>query len=68
MSRSDSYWDWAANSDLPDYISIEKEVTVHGPNGPKTFPNPLFSYEFKGDLSTWADGMSKAREAMVRQL
>ncbi|PVF98760.1 Di-copper centre-containing protein [Serendipita vermifera] len=60
------YWDWAANGDLPDYVSIEKEVTVHGPKGPKKFPNPLFSYAFKGDLSTWADGIRDSQGRVTK--
>ncbi|KAG8845838.1 hypothetical protein FRB91_001398, partial [Serendipita sp. 411] len=53
------YWDWAANADLPDFISIQKEVTVNTPTGRKTFPNPLFSYTFHPMYSNFGDGLEE---------
>jgi tyrosinase len=67
-STHDSYWDWAENLDLPDYISMEEEVTVKGPNGLKKFPNPLFSYTFKRGLSNWADGFKGINDFEKKEL
>ncbi|KAG8810691.1 hypothetical protein FRC17_002833, partial [Serendipita sp. 399] len=53
------YWDWAANRDLPDFISIQKEVTVHSPTGLRTFPNPLYSYTFHPMYNNM-DGLEEA--------
>ncbi|KAG8808043.1 hypothetical protein FRC17_004155, partial [Serendipita sp. 399] len=57
------YWDWAANADLPDFISLQREVTVNSPTGSKTFPNPLYSYTFHPMYSNF-DGLQE--ETIVR--
>lgn len=41
-----AYWDWAANSTLPEIITHEW-VDVNGPTGPATVKNPLHSYWFQ---------------------
>ncbi|KKY34944.1 putative tyrosinase 2 [Diaporthe ampelina] len=41
-----AYWDWAANSSLPDIITHER-INVNGPSGPVTVKNPLHSYWFQ---------------------
>lgn len=41
-----AYWDWAANSTLPEIVTHEK-VQVNGPSGPVTVKNPLQSYWFQ---------------------
>ncbi|PVF95428.1 Di-copper centre-containing protein [Serendipita vermifera] len=51
------YWDWAANADLPDFISLQTTVTVNTPTGTQTFPNPLYQYTFHPVYSTFGDGL-----------
>ncbi|KAK7713881.1 hypothetical protein SLS63_011894 [Diaporthe eres] len=41
-----AYWDWAANSSLPEIITHER-ISVNGPSGPVTVKNPLHSYWFQ---------------------
>lgn len=41
-----AYWDWAANSSLPEIITHER-IRVNGPSGPVTVKNPLHSYWFQ---------------------
>lgn len=41
-----AYWDWAANSSLPEIITRER-INVNGPTGPVTVKNPLHSYWFQ---------------------
>ncbi|ORY62692.1 uncharacterized protein BCR38DRAFT_346826 [Pseudomassariella vexata] len=40
------YWDWASNNTLPSAVKT-KEMTIKGPNGPLTVPNPLYSYRWQ---------------------
>ncbi|PVF95429.1 Di-copper centre-containing protein [Serendipita vermifera] len=51
------YWDWAANADLPGFISTQSQVTVNSPTGQRTLPNPLFSYTFHPLYSNFGDGL-----------
>ncbi len=39
------YWDWAQDIALPD-VAIQENVTINGPDGPITMPNPLTTYRF----------------------
>ncbi|KAF2636144.1 Di-copper centre-containing protein [Massarina eburnea CBS 473.64] len=42
------YWDWALGhngGDFPDFFSTPS-ITVNGPNGEQTIPNPLYQYAF----------------------
>ena len=42
------YWDWSASeseSRIPDVMK-QTSITVNGPEGPETFENPLFNYDF----------------------
>lgn len=41
-----AYWDWAANSTLPDIITHDS-IKVNGPSGPINIQNPLHSYWFQ---------------------
>lgn len=41
-----SYWDFAANPDLPDIVLSKKEIEVETPTGKKTIKNPLYCYNF----------------------
>ncbi|KAL8405674.1 hypothetical protein RB596_004511 [Gaeumannomyces avenae] len=40
------YWDWAANPTLPQVASTPN-ITVNGPDGQVTVPNPLWSYKWQ---------------------
>ncbi|KLU85588.1 hypothetical protein MAPG_04611 [Magnaporthiopsis poae ATCC 64411] len=40
------YWDWAANPALPQAASTPN-ITVNGPSGQVTVPNPLWSYKWQ---------------------
>ncbi|PVF92484.1 Di-copper centre-containing protein [Serendipita vermifera] len=55
------YWDWAANSDLPDFVSIQAEVVVNSPTGSRRMPNPLYAYAFHPMDSTFGDGTAAER-------
>ncbi|KAG8829703.1 hypothetical protein FRB91_002786 [Serendipita sp. 411] len=51
------YWDWAMNADAPDFVSMQKQVTLDTPNGTKTIDNPLYQYTFRPMYSTFGDGL-----------
>lgn len=51
------YWDWAANADLPDFISLQETVTLNTPQGQKAMKNPLYSYTFNPVYSDFGDGL-----------
>lgn len=40
------YWDWAANPALP-LVASTPNITVNGPSGQVTVPNPLWSYRWQ---------------------
>ncbi|KAJ2906455.1 Di-copper centre-containing protein [Zalerion maritima] len=40
------YWDWAQDSKVPS-SSTTKTITVNGPEGSTTIPNPLYEYKFQ---------------------
>nr|POE62942.1 tyrosinase [Quercus suber] len=60
------YWDWSAvpssgSSTLPSSIS-SASVTIEGPSGQETIPNPLYTYHFSdssdlyyGPFTTWPE-------------
>ena len=40
------YWDWAVDKVLPDALMVGN-MTVNGPKGVVTVPNPLLTYRFQ---------------------
>ncbi|KAG8824552.1 hypothetical protein FRC17_009078 [Serendipita sp. 399] len=51
------YWDWALNADVPDFVSMQKQVTLDAPTGSVTIDNPLYQYTFRPMYSDFGDGL-----------
>lgn len=58
------FWDWASEHPVPPATTME-QITVNGPRGPETVPNPLFEYRFQSfphDMSLFPTDMSRYHE------
>ena len=56
------YWDWASNPELPESV-VTKDITINTPEGSKTVPNPLFSYELKPSPDAGFPSNAEVRES-----
>ncbi|CCA72437.1 related to tyrosinase precursor (monophenol monooxygenase) [Serendipita indica DSM 11827] len=61
VAKKFPYWDWAANGDIPDFISQQLTVELDTPNGLKTVPNPLYQYKFQKKGTTFGTLPERAK-------
>jgi len=60
------YWDWASDPRVPDIVT-NVTITVNGPTGRTTVPNPLYRYRFQqGSVEAGFPGALAKRDETIR--